>query len=52
MLLLVRKFFWIAVGIAGALAADDWLNRQKVRFSPHAMTGSLLNEGLESRSRS
>jgi hypothetical protein len=53
MLFVFRKLFWIAVGVIGALEADRWLNRQKVRLSPHAMTSSFLdtlNERLEQRS--
>jgi hypothetical protein len=52
LLLLLRKFFWIAVGIVAALQLDRWLSRQRMRMSPRAITGSLLdkaNEGLEGR---
>ncbi|MFN2488501.1 MAG: hypothetical protein ABR529_01925 [Actinomycetota bacterium] len=52
MLTLLRKLFWVLVGVAAALEADRWIDRQKVRMSPHAVTGSLLdklNEGLEKR---
>jgi hypothetical protein len=52
MFLVLRKFFWVLVGVAGALEADRWLDRQKVRMSPRAMTGGLLdklNESLERR---
>jgi hypothetical protein len=53
MVFLLRKFFWIVVGVIGALEADRWVGRQKMRFSPHAVTSSLLdtlNERLEQRS--
>ena len=52
MITLLRKLFWVLVGIAAALEMDRWLDRQKLRMSPHAMTGSLLdklNETLEKR---
>jgi hypothetical protein len=52
MLLLLRKLFWVMVGIAFALEADRWISKQKTRMSPHALTGSLLdkaNESLEKR---
>jgi hypothetical protein len=50
MFLFARKFFWVLVGIAGALQLERWLDRQKVKMSPHAVTGNLLdklNESLE-----
>ncbi|CAN5639172.1 hypothetical protein BH24ACT26_BH24ACT26_17000 [soil metagenome] len=52
MFLLLRKLLWILLGVAGALEVDRWLNRQKLRMSPHAVTGGLLdklNETLEKR---
>jgi hypothetical protein len=55
MIFLARKLFWIVVGAAGALEADRWLSRQKVRLSPHALTSNLfdtLNQRLEQRSGS
>ncbi len=53
MITLLRKFFWILVGVAAALELDRWIERQKVRMSPHAVTGGLLdkvNDSLEKRS--
>jgi hypothetical protein len=50
MFLLARKFFWVLVGIAAALQLERWLDRQKVKMSPRAVTGNLLdklNESLE-----
>jgi hypothetical protein len=50
MLFLLRKFFWIAVGALGALQLDRWISRQRARWSPNAITTSLLdrvNESLE-----
>ena len=55
MLFLLRKAFWIAIGMVAALEADRWISRQKVRMSPRAVTGSALdklNESLERRNSS
>ncbi len=52
MITLLKKFFWIVVGIAAALELDRRIDRQRVRMSPRAVTGTLLdklNEGLEKR---
>ena len=52
---MLKPLFWIAVGAAGALQADKWLNERKARFTPHAMTGALLdkvNERLEAKAGS
>ncbi len=52
---MLKPLFWVAVGAAGALQADRWLARRKSRFTPHALTGTMLdkvNSRLEkSRSR-
>lgn len=52
---MLRRFFWVAVGAAGALQADRWMRSKRARFTPHALTGTLLdkiNTKLESsRSR-
>lgn len=48
---MLKLFFWIAVGAAGALQADRWLSRQRSQWSPSAVTTRLLdsvNEKLES----
>ncbi len=48
----VKKLFWVAVGAVGALEADKFLQRQRERFRPSALTGSLLdrtNRALEKR---
>ncbi|MDQ3963465.1 MAG: hypothetical protein M3277_06075 [Actinomycetota bacterium] len=48
----VKKLFWVAVGAVGALEADKFLERQRERFRPSALTGSLLdrtNRALEKR---
>jgi hypothetical protein len=53
---MLKLFFWIAVGAAGALQADRWFSRQKAQWSPNSMTTRLfdrVNEKLESeRARS
>ena len=52
MFTLLKKLFWVLVGVAAALQLDRWITRQKVRMSPHAVTGGLLdklNESLERR---
>jgi hypothetical protein len=52
MLFLVRKFFWIVVGAIGALELDRWVGRQRARWSPNAVTTTLLdkvNQSLEKR---
>jgi hypothetical protein len=53
MLLLLRKFFWVAVGAAGALELDRLVGRQRAKWSPAALTTALLdkiNASLEKRS--
>ncbi len=48
----VKKLFWVAVGAVGALEADKFVQRQRERFRPSALTGSLLdrtNRALEKR---
>ncbi len=48
----VKKLFWVAVGAVGALEADKFWQRQRERFRPSALTGSLLdrpNRALEKR---
>jgi hypothetical protein len=50
--MVIKSLFWVAVGAAGALQADRWLDKKKARFTPNAMTGSLLdkvNQRLESK---
>ena len=49
---LLKRLFLIAIGAAAALEADRWLSKQKTKWSPRAVTGSLLdrvNERLESK---
>lgn len=52
MMFLIRKLFWVLVGIAAALQVDRWLGKQRTRWSPNAITGGLLdmlNESMERR---
>ena len=52
---MLKSVFWVALGAAGALQADRWLERRKAKFTPHAITGTMLdkvNDRLEkNRSR-
>jgi hypothetical protein len=41
---MLKPLFWVAVGAAGALQADRWLEKRKARFSPHAITGTMLDK--------
>jgi hypothetical protein len=45
-----RRIFWVLVGAVAALQADRWVRQRRRRFTPHAITGSILdriNERLE-----
>jgi hypothetical protein len=49
---MIKSVFWVAVGAAGALSADRWLERKKRQFTPNAVAGSLLdrvNRSLEKK---
>jgi hypothetical protein len=41
---MLRRLFWIGVGAAGALQAERWMQRQRDRFRPNAITGTLLDK--------
>ena len=41
---MLKPLFWVAVGAAGALQADRWLEKRKARFTPHAITGTMLDK--------
>ena len=41
---MLKPIFWVAIGAAGALQADRWLEKRKARFSPHAITGTMLDK--------
>ena len=49
---MIKRLLWVVVGAVGALEADKWFERQKARFRPSALTGTLLdatNRRLERR---
>ncbi len=49
---MIKRLLWVVLGAAGALQADKWLQNQKARFRPSALTGTLLdatNRKLEKR---
>jgi hypothetical protein len=49
---MIKSVFWVAVGAAGALQADRWIQKKKARFTPNAVAGSMLdriNTSLEKR---
>ncbi|MEA2453597.1 MAG: hypothetical protein QOG04_2307 [Actinomycetota bacterium] len=49
---MIKRVFWVVVGAVGALQADKWLQQQKDRFRPSALTGTLLdatNRRMEKR---
>ena len=41
---MLRRLFWIVVGAVGALQADKWLREQRYRFTPNAITGTVLDK--------
>lgn len=49
---MIKRLLWVVVGAVGALQADKWLQEQKDRFRPSALTGTLLdatNRRMEKR---
>jgi hypothetical protein len=49
---MIKRVLWVLVGAVGALQADKWLQQQKDRFRPSALTGTLLdatNKRMEKR---
>ena len=49
---MIKRLLWVLLGAAGALQADRWLQQQKDRFRPSALTGTLLdatNKRMEKR---
>ena len=49
---MIKRLLWVVVGAVGALEADKWLQQQKDRFRPSALTGTLLdatNRRMEKR---
>ncbi|MDQ4065508.1 MAG: hypothetical protein M3161_05620 [Actinomycetota bacterium] len=50
--MILKKLLFVAIGAVGALEADKFLQRQKERLRPSALTSSLLdrtNRALEKR---
>ena len=41
---MIKGLFWVVVGAAGALQADRWLERKRAKFSPSAVTGTVLDK--------
>jgi hypothetical protein len=39
-----KRLFWVVLGAVAALQADRWLREQKGRFTPNALTGTLLDK--------
>jgi hypothetical protein len=51
---MIKRILSLALGAALALEFDRWWARRRTRFTPNALTGSLLdkvNSRLESRRR-
>jgi hypothetical protein len=49
---MIKRLLWVVVGAAGALQIDKWLQQQKARFRPSALTGTFLdatNRRMEKR---
>lgn len=49
---MIKRLLWVVVGAVGALQVDKWLQQQKDRFRPSALTGTLLdatNRRMEKR---
>ncbi len=42
--MIIKTFFWVAVGAVGALESERLLSRARSRFSPGAVTGSFLDK--------
>ena len=52
---MIKSVFWVALGAAGALQADRWLEKKKAKFRPNAVAGSMLdriNRSLEKKQAS
>ena len=49
---MIKRILLVVLGAVGALQADKWLQQQKDRFRPSALTGTLLdatNKRMEKR---
>jgi hypothetical protein len=52
---MIKRLVLLALGAAGALTVDRWLEGKKAKFTPNAVTGSMLdkiNQRLEAKQRS
>ena len=52
---MIKSVLWVAVGAAGALQVDRWLQQRRASFTPKAVTGKMLdklNDRLEESKRS
>ena len=51
---MIKRLLLVALGAAGALQLDRWLEQKRAKFSPSAVTGSMLdkiNQRLEAKRR-
>ena len=49
---MIKRILWVVIGAVGALQADKWLQQQRDRFRPSALTGTILdatNKRMEKR---
>lgn len=49
---MIKRVLWVLLGAVGALQADKWVQQQRARLRPSALTGTLLdatNRRLEKR---
>ena len=51
---MIKRLFLVALGAAGALQLDRWVQQKRSKLTPSAMTGSMLdkiNQRLEAKQR-
>ena len=41
---MIKSVLWVAVGAAGALQVDRWLEKRRASFTPKAVTGKVLDK--------
>jgi hypothetical protein len=41
---MLKRLFWVLVGVIAALQADRWVRERRRRFTPNAITGTLLDK--------
>ena len=49
---MIKRILWVVIGAVGALQVDKWLQQQRDRFRPSALTGTILdatNKRMEKR---